>query len=1224
MCHVQNTAILAENADFFAYLKKKLYLCRKMRNTYLHIVLLLFFFTQWCFADELSLIRLYTPADTTEYTDFPTALTKANKSPQAKMVLLGDVRFAGGAKTQTLKTNLFLDLNGYSFGDTLLNTSLLSLGIDTLGLHITSSRPGGRLWVTRPNYNGRIYAVSVNKGQLTIDSITIEAENLCDSMMPSAAVTAVNIGTLASLQMQDCAIRVQSSGGAYGVGMNAPDTLPLSRVVRTRIQVTGRQQVTGVLNKGLLEMEDDTVSVQTTFNTCYGYHAYGATANCHMSRCSFTAQAGSITACGAFSQLGDLYAEDCVFDASCRMDTATVVTGSSTRAIGAGAGYTTSLQRCVLSSRGLRPLLAKSIHAISGNTSSVLQVEDCELFTEGAEYVYGLTNGSQMQIRNCRVQVDCKNSPTYGIFINNYRDSTTQADARAVIENTHVTCTARNGAYPVFSNAPVDLIRDTVICRVEQERATAFYAARDTTWQHATHCLFSAEAGYISAYGANMARGYLEANDCSFICKARQDTAQIKMTDCSARGVAISANGMATLRRCTIQAQGTNPSAARNVSGITGNASARLRIEDCFITAQGAENTYGINNGCQLDVTRCHIDVRSAGNTAYCINTQAPKEDSDTVRVRDCYLKAQAQDKAFVINNNTKAYGRIFFYGGYYSEREYLSKYLPQGSCVYKISSGPEYAAGYNYVIRPIANPGVPVAKLYLNGQLVNTYNRLSDALEYMQFNEGAYTTVVEGSCQLGAGTYYIPDYATLVIAHQEGQSSAIGTTAARSSTADRNRKEYARVEMLDNASLIVEGVLEVSAMQQDEYDAVGTISGTTGFGHLHLAPSASITLESGAKLQAWGYITGKGTIEALSGSQIREFLQIGDWKGGAITHDMLNNTQHVFPITHFFYQNIECPIVYHKGCRAYGSSFMMISSLAVTHDDIRLIDNREALFVIADEADENTYVRKEYDPLTDRIIWSAYGDVSIDQLSIRISNPLVSNFSLISTNYVLPVGTNTTIRALSGTLLVPHDMALLPGCIMEVLPQAELRIPDGIKLYVYDREQWGSFNHKDYLTVTYSPSWNTCPRDTNLVSARIVTGGDITVEGALYTTVSGADIIGCDSVAGRITFVNGAPEEGTIYQLEGFYEDYWYTPQTAISAALRNADSTCVYTSDAEAGDTYTYHEGAWHVPHATTVATTPVHSTSRGRLVMREGTIYVLTPDNRFYSLLGISAHF
>ena len=290
-----------------------------MRNTYILIAVFLCIFAQRGIADEASLVRLYTPTDTTDYTDFPTALTQANKSTEARMVLLGDLRFPGGAKTQTVKTNLFLDLNGYSFGDTLQNTSLLSLSIDTFSLHITSSRPGGRLWVTRPNFNGRIYAVSANRGQVTINSITIEADNPCDSVMPSAGVTAVNIGTLASLQMQDCAVRVLSSGGAHGISLNAPDTLPLSRVLRTRVEVIGRQQATGVLNKGLLEMEDDTVSAQTTFNTCYGYHAYGATASCNMSRCSFTAQAGSTAACGAFSQLGDLYAEDCIFDASCRI-----------------------------------------------------------------------------------------------------------------------------------------------------------------------------------------------------------------------------------------------------------------------------------------------------------------------------------------------------------------------------------------------------------------------------------------------------------------------------------------------------------------------------------------------------------------------------------------------------------------------------------------------------------------------------------------------------------------------------------------------------------------------------------------------------------------------------------------------------------------------------------------------------------------------------------------
>ena len=105
----------------------------------------------------------------------------------------------------------------------------------------------------------------------------------------------------------------------------------------------------------------------------------------------------------------------------------------------------------------------------------------------------------------------------------------------------------------------------------------------------------------------------------------------------------------------------------------------------------------------------------------------------------------------------------------------------------------------------------------------------------------------------------------------------------------------------------------------------------------------------------------------------------------------------------------------------------------------------------------------------------------------------------------------------------------------------------------------------------------------------------------------------------GRITFVNGAPGDGVIYQLVGVFEDHWYAQQIAMSAALRNADSSYVYTFDADAGDTYIYHEGEWQRP-LTTNAEKPVVSTAHAQLIMREGTIYVQAPDQRFYTLLGL----
>ena len=150
-----------------------------------------------------AVIAVFTPQDTTYYDSFPDALKESNKNNNAQMYLLDNVDFEGSAAAQTIKKNLTIDLNGYSLGATLSGTSLLSVNNDTVSLTITSSRPGGKIWAVR-NYNGKISAISISKGSLSISHVDIEVQNkkvYNASSAKSVAASGVTIAATSSMTM---------------------------------------------------------------------------------------------------------------------------------------------------------------------------------------------------------------------------------------------------------------------------------------------------------------------------------------------------------------------------------------------------------------------------------------------------------------------------------------------------------------------------------------------------------------------------------------------------------------------------------------------------------------------------------------------------------------------------------------------------------------------------------------------------------------------------------------------------------------------------------------------------------------------------------------------------------------------------------------------------------------------------------------------------------------
>lgn len=1013
---------------------------------------------------------LVSETDTAYYETFPDALKEANKQPSARLTLLDDVSFEGKAAVQTIKTNLSIDLNGYTLGDSLTSDRLFSLAIDSLTLRIFSSRPDGRIRMAAKR-NGSIYAVYCTKGRLEIEDITIEGSNTAEdaAAYPNAGARGVYVGAYSTLAMNHCDISLESHGVA---------------------------------------------------NTLF--------------------------AAGNAKSAGRMDVRNCRF----------------------------------------------TIRAVKGSSAvycfSALTMDSCEL----------------------DVQTELN---AYGINMQAYNKDLHWTDTARVTNTRMTAVSSTKGAYGIQSKGHLYLANDSLYAQTTYENCYALYMSQDSMSCSAVNCSFIAncsfnvETGFVHAYGAYIYRGHLTASDCSFSATGRQ----------SVWCLYVNRSTQADIVNCTITAEGREGASGIYAAG-DATSKSHIHIRGCEINSRAKTKVYGIQLYCKGQIANCKMNVQadSSAYGVYATNT------CDTVDIRGCYLKVNASKDYGPVNRLSSLVGRLTIQSGFYTGDTNLKMYLPSDTCgVYRLRSGVEFNQGYRYTIRDAENPGLSVAAVYdaEKVSLIGRFNSLTDALTYISYDlSKTYTIVLTSDLRLGPATYRIPANATLVVPYMEDQKEAMGIRPRRAAAVSYLKPyEYVRLTLKEGAHLLVEGALEVSGVQKTTYEYQGCVSSDYGYGRIHMLPGSSITLADSARLHTWGYITGPGTITAQAGSAVYELLQIGEWKGGTVIYQMINNPKRVYPLTHFFYQNIESPITYLAGAKAYGSAYVSVQGASLACDNIRLISDQDALFIMRDST--NASVSKVYDPLTDRVTWATNGDAALSELSIILKMGTM-DFSLYSSQYILPVSTYMTIRAESGTLTIEHDVSLLPGAQVEVAPGAQAIIPQNTKLYVYDIDDWGTWADQKQSTINYSPSWTICPRDTMQPSARMIIGGELTVEGSLYTTEHNAEILGTDEVDGQIFFVNPPRQQDSIYQVTGGGFDFVYTGAALNSAVLMNADSTFVATQGIKAGALFTYQDGHWTCPPGSFEGIENTSSsTPSGRLILQNGQLFILLPDGQRFSLLG-----
>ena len=437
----------------------------------------------------------------------------------------------------------------------------------------------------------------------------------------------------------------------------------------------------------------------------------------------------------------------------------------------------------------------------------------------------------------------------------------------------------------------------------------------------------------------------------------------------------------------------------------------------------------------------------------------------------------------------------------------------------------------------------------------------LEKAVDYAHKNGKKLVTLVEdGSI---SGNYTIPSGITLLIPFDEAKTCYTATPTATRSTAAA--KPFRTLTMAEGSSITLASGAAISVGGQ-YYAAQGGSKGTIvgPYGFIKMKSGSAITVQSGANLYAWGFISGSGSVTVQSGGSVYEWYQVLDFRGGTASSAMGNK---VFPFNQYAVQNVEVPLTLHAGASetvytaVYAMRQIYTTSIPFIADD--------GMFKLASGS-----LTKAYDGSTDRVIYTVNGEAEVNSLNLKLAGTSVN-----SSSYVLPLTNNMTINLTSGSkLTVNQTAALLPGVQASIAKGAELVVPSGKSIYIYDVDEWGSYcsggGNEHFVPVVYAPGRT--GKRAPLADAKVDVNGKLTAIGGIYTTASGADI--CSSEGTGQYVRQGAPgTETTTYQYTQSGSDVTAHKIPITPARLHNADGSYADTKDESSGTTFYYSNGVW-----------------------------------------------
>lgn len=460
-----------------------------------------------------------------------------------------------------------------------------------------------------------------------------------------------------------------------------------------------------------------------------------------------------------------------------------------------------------------------------------------------------------------------------------------------------------------------------------------------------------------------------------------------------------------------------------------------------------------------------------------------------------------------------------------------------------------------------------------------HSFDNLNEAVETAQRTQSQLITLVNSGTI--TGSYTIPAGITLLIPFDEAKTLYKETPTATHETPEPKAKSFRTLTMAAGSSITLENGAALSVGGQYFAAHGGSKGKMVGpYGHIKMESGSAITVQSGGALYAWGFISGSGSgsgsVTVESGGSVYEWYQILDFRGGTATSQMHYS---VFPFNQYAVQNVEVPLTLHTGATETAYAAIYAAS-SLNTAPVPFIGSN-GLFNLTSGS-----LTKAYDGSTDRMIYTIDGKAQLNSLILKLASLDVN-----SKDYVLPLTNNMTVNLMSGSkLTVNQTVALLPGVEVTIGRDAELALSKNEDMYIYDKDQWGSFcgtGKEEFIPVPNVPGKT--GKRAPLADAKIDVNGTLTAEGGrtgtpglyvyhgIYTTASGANICSSDGT-GRYVQHGTASSDSNTYQYEFtggkvFKVKEFKIPVTA--AKLKNADGAdkpYTETKDAKAGDTFTY----------------------------------------------------
>ena len=895
---------------------------------------------------------------------------------------------------------------------------------------------------------------------------------------------------------------------------------------------TGTTTSGAVLSGGHTTIDGGTYTAYSGTTTSRGIYATAGTldvSNVEISASGTTTAYGIDLSCGISDYTGFKY----FADATLKNLTVTATTRTGNEA------------DAVLMEVTKRPLSTTTYNALSSSNKT----------NYGAIYQYGeYAVGTKCSIIGGTYKATSAGTTAYGVRMNsaaicedvNGDGELAIGAAELSVKNATFTVAANGGktAYGIWAGGPATIENSSFTVTTSAEEAWGIRARYGkTTINNST---INVTAGTATARGI-----YVDA------LMSAISTSNNTTHFCGVQGYEIKGEVELNNNTITAKANGGNTAYAVQVIDAKGAATQTTAEKGLAFAGDHAIAGEAVINGGTYTAT-------ASGTTAYAVVVSDPVLQGEatatpTLIINDGKFKGTSGTTPYADVSVAGEPGYFVLNGGYYVKDENLDKKLGEGMNKVAVKSGtPEYTEGYRWRVTDNMT-GEYVCKIKENS---TSYASLEEALQVVNATPNStWTIIMIANYTLSKGDYVLPANTTLLIPYQSGQTAINGATPKYTSPSG-NVEQYEaptplyKLTFANGVNMSVYGKIEASAVTYLSNQGLlthgtGVVSGK--YGWLYLNEGSHIDLESGAALYAWGYVTGKGEINAKNGSAVYEDFQMGDWRGGTPEMDVNENTngldkKGVFLITHYYYQNIECPITYRAGAQglAHGGTYVyalsgFIEQTAPTGNAVKMIGTSDAMFLMDPAtAGEDTWVRKEYDTETDYVNWTMNSGAKIGSVSLKISASGV-NIDLSSSDYVLPITSNFNIVANYGEIDITNHVCFIPGSKLTIKKEGVVNIPSGQRVFFYDQDDWKSYSGY-WFNPGYSPSWKVNPRvatigdktKVKMPDAEVLVEGLLNVNGAIYTTAGGANIHSTRENAGKVKF--GATLPAATAAIEEWY----------------------------------------------------------------------------------------